>query len=694
MAYGLVAGCGGNEPWSIDPGGYDGLGEETFPLLVDPCTIDVPSTTMSLQLHGGETLYLGLRGADNTVVADALTGTFTECAAPSTYKVVVTENGTHPGVEKVFLDYINGPFSLGSTTAGVATAGISLTLGAGSSLVVRGSSAADKIYLGSTYGVANVLAHSWINVNGDTSPDVRLDGVTDVKVSTGVGADIISADGGNGTTGLPLDATIAFSAYGGPDADTLTGGKGASLLNGGDGDDKFIQTLTIGADNIVGGKGVDTVDYSLRVAAVNVTVCTVCVLAADPGNCVATDTTCRGTATTAFGTCTTAAGTALTTCTGAAATALGTCTGVADAAQTACKTTTPLTNCALVNTTCVTAAAGDPTALALCASALTDCNAACDATHTTATNTCNTTNTTSLTTCTVTNTTALATCGAVRTTSNDACDATEATCQASNSVSCSVCVADDGAVAEGDTVNDDVEIVLGGKGADHISAAHAVCSDGAVAPTVKCTLKGNDGDDILIGSAHNDLIDGGAGNDLLQGGLGDNTMIGGAGVDTVSYADRLITVKVTLDATKPWVASQNGEAGQNDSIAADIENLTGGAGDDLLRGNGGNNIIHGGAGNDTIEGGAGNDALYGEAGSDILYGGLGNDLLNGGLGADSLYGGDGDDLINSVDSPAANDTVIDCDGVNDLAGTASSLAGTADGLVKDSSDSGALNCEL
>jgi Ca2+-binding RTX toxin-like protein len=142
------------------------------------------------------------------------------------------------------------------------------------------------------------------------------------------------------------------------------------------------------------------------------------------------------------------------------------------------------------------------------------------------------------------------------------------------------------------------------------------------------------------------------------------------------------------------VTGQNGEVGENDSIAADIENLTGGSGNDLLRGNASANLIHGGAGNDTIEGGAGNDALYGDAGNDLLYGGVGNDMLVGGAGTDTLVGGDGDDFIDSTDSPATNDTLIDCDGVNDSAGTAGTAPGTSDALVKDGSDVGALRCEL
>jgi Ca2+-binding RTX toxin-like protein len=47
---------------------------------------------------------------------------------------------------------------------------------------------------------------------------------------------------------------------------------------------------------------------------------------------------------------------------------------------------------------------------------------------------------------------------------------------------------------------------------------------------------------------------------------------------------------------------------------------------------------------DEISAGAGNDVLNGLRGDDVLFGGEGNDLLNGGLGADDMYGGTGNDI--------------------------------------------------
>lgn len=692
MAGGLVVGCGGSDPWTIDPDGYDGISEETFPLLTNNCTITSGTSTMALSVRGGETVYLTLRAADGVVIADGTTSGGAECAVPSNYKIVITEDSLHTGTEKVFLDYINGTYALGTTAGAVVTPGITMALGAGSSIVVRGSSGADKIYLGSTYSAGPVLQFSWINVNGDTSPDVRMVGVTDVKVSTGVGADTISADGGNGTTGSVLDATITFSAYGGPDADTLTGGKGASLLDGGDGDDKFIQTVNTGPDNIVGGKGFDTVDYSVRLTAVNVTVCTTCD-ASDVCGCVATNTTCHNTADTAKTACDTAAAATKTACDLAAAATKTACDSTAQGNKTTCDNTATTAHAACI----ALCTPGDTTCTDPCDDQLTADQLVCTNNLATALGICTTNLGTNLGTCTTNLGTNLATCTATQASSYGTCDAGQTACQAAcTRPLCAVCRADDGAASEGDTVNDDVEIVFGGKTNDTISALYAVCSDQATTPTVRCTIKGNEGDDTLTGSSHNDSIDGGAGNDTLMGGLGDDTLVGGAGIDTVSYADRgaLAPVKVSLNAANLWAVGQNGASGELDSIAADIENLTGGAGNDSLRGSSGANIIHGGLGNDTIEGGAGNDALYGDAGNDLIYGGAGNDMLVGGAGTDTLVGGDGDDFIDSTDGPAANDTSIDCDGVNDSAGTAGTSAGTADALVKDGSDTGALRCEL
>jgi Ca2+-binding RTX toxin-like protein len=77
------------------------------------------------------------------------------------------------------------------------------------------------------------------------------------------------------------------------------------------------------------------------------------------------------------------------------------------------------------------------------------------------------------------------------------------------------------------------------------------------------------------------------------------------------------------------------------------DNLTGGAGSDMLQGLGGNDRLTGNAGNDILDGGSGTDTLYGNDGADVFYGGTGNDHLYGGAGVDQYYfnRGDGQDTI-------------------------------------------------
>lgn len=77
----------------------------------------------------------------------------------------------------------------------------------------------------------------------------------------------------------------------------------------------------------------------------------------------------------------------------------------------------------------------------------------------------------------------------------------------------------------------------------------------------------------------------------------------------------------------------------------EIENGTGGAGDDHIRGNDLDNVIKGRGANDRLIGGRGDDVVNGHAGHDALIGGAGDDRLRGGAGNDSLDGGVGADRM-------------------------------------------------
>jgi Ca2+-binding RTX toxin-like protein len=187
-------------------------------------------------------------------------------------------------------------------------------------------------------------------------------------------------------------------------------------------------------------------------------------------------------------------------------------------------------------------------------------------------------------------------------------------------------------------------------------------------------LYGDSGDDLLYGGDGPDLLYGGPGNDTMYGGPGTDhffaestldgadVLHGGPGEDLASYAARSAAVHVTLGGD----AADDGAAGEGDSIDLDVEDVTGGAGDDVLVGSGKRNRLNGGAGDDEVYGGAGDDVLdggdgddqvFGEDGDDGVFGENGADVLDGGDGADFLSGWAGNDLIFNADAFA--DTV-DC----------------------------------
>ncbi len=96
---------------------------------------------------------------------------------------------------------------------------------------------------------------------------------------------------------------------------------------------------------------------------------------------------------------------------------------------------------------------------------------------------------------------------------------------------------------------------------------------------------------------------------------------------------------------------------------ANIENATGGSGNDLITGNALANTIKGGSGTDTLIGNGGDDWFNGNAGNDSITGGNGNDTVRGGKDLDTLHGGDGDEFINGnndndlIYGDAGNDTI-------------------------------------
>jgi Ca2+-binding RTX toxin-like protein len=249
------------------------------------------------------------------------------------------------------------------------------------------------------------------------------------------------------------------------------------------------------------------------------------------------------------------------------------------------------------------------------------------------------------------------------------------------------------------------DVIQGGPGGDAISGDAGVdeVSGGAgddelLGGEGNDALDGGDGDDDVAGDDGGDTIDGGAGNDRLDfssertggadtlaGGPGDDQLNGGPageqqdsdhlkggdGTDTADFSDRTASLKIDLDGR-----GDDGQSGEDDNVAADVENLFGGSDSDTLTGSGAANFLDGRNGDDRVSGGGGDDTLDGGAnnpGDDTLTGGAGRDTLNGRAGDDELDGGDGDDAV----SGAGGTDKLDGDDGND------SLEGGAGGDALD-----------
>ncbi len=158
-------------------------------------------------------------------------------------------------------------------------------------------------------------------------------------------------------------------------------------------------------------------------------------------------------------------------------------------------------------------------------------------------------------------------------------------------------------------------------------------------------LNGLSGPDWLQGLAGNDILNGGAGDDMLEGGDGNDTLSGGAGndiiagdgdIDTVTYFDANGGVSVSLAAT----GSQTIGGGLGYDSLSGIENLIGGAFNDVLTGSDGNNELYGSDGADILEGLGGDDTIDGGDGVDtVSYASMTNvDLDNEGVEVNLIAG--------------------------------------------------------
>ena len=153
-------------------------------------------------------------------------------------------------------------------------------------------------------------------------------------------------------------------------------------------------------------------------------------------------------------------------------------------------------------------------------------------------------------------------------------------------------------------------------------------------------LDGRGGNDYLVAGEGNDQLSGGAGNDVLVSGKGNNELDGGDGNDTAAFEGE---APVTADLQTGQRTIKTGEAGSETTVVVDtlkdIENLRGGAGQDILSGDNSNNILNGGGIVDELHGRGGDDTFVVNVQNDndnaLLESGQAG-LIDGGQGADTL----------------------------------------------------------
>ncbi|MEG4009348.1 calcium-binding protein [Microcoleus sp. Pol11C1] len=206
-------------------------------------------------------------------------------------------------------------------------------------------------------------------------------------------------------------------------------------------------------------------------------------------------------------------------------------------------------------------------------------------------------------------------------------------------------------------------------------------------------LRGDLGDDLVVGINVRDSLFGGRGNDTLRG-VASNSYLSGDLDDDILFI-------TNSTQSSPFTSSVI-------TIGIERTSLIGGGGNDSITGaigefGGGRNFFEGGDGNDTINvfatsdtalGGAGDDFIVsasvpnvissvgasssfsGFAGRNLLDGGVGNDTIVAAFSSDTMIGGEGNDSLSGTFTNAAGG-----DGNDTIDATRAFLAGTGSAVI-------------
>jgi Ca2+-binding RTX toxin-like protein len=632
LAVGITA-CGTSEP--SEPtrvGGFDpelGFDPAELTAIGGTVTYSVTGTTsgqMTVTLADGDIALIarrtdGLITINDQPVAGAYAATIPTGTPTGTAAVVkkITISSPSAGVanEHVVVDFVNGTFSLGTSTS--PGFDVNLQGGTGDKFTIRGrpdSTAVDNIRAGAT-----AINYS-PSATADTVRDVLYAGVETLQFALGGGADVFSGEGSVANPVLGGATTVPVRVFGGDGNDTLRGGDGDDFLSGGAGNDVFwMGTADDGADVFSGNAGTDTLSYGGKPTVVAAT------------NLVMTLPTTGG-RTNALEISLEADGDEEND--GEA----GEEDSVVDDIEVVIGGGSDDLIIGGANNDTLYGGAGDDVLVGGLGDDTLNGDAGKDRFWDVAV---------------VFDPDDGWIAGTPAVTGNDVFNGGEgndtvdyADRTGALTITADGVAANDGESGETDNVKADIERVLGGSGDDTISggAGDNTLSGGGGADT----LNGLGGSDRLIGGLGIDTLNGGDGDDTFDendkdaDGNDDNnradTFNGGAGRDTVDYSLREGDVSASADGVaNDGAADEMGgvyTSTENDNIGSDVEGIVGGLGDD------------------EITGGATSEYLEGNAGADIIDGGAGDDMIWGGDGADSVDCGDGDDFYFDTTTDVGN----------------------------------------
>ena len=222
----------------VDPNDPFASIEQNITALATQCTFNTSTGLMTVTMAADEVAIISKRAADSAILQNGQ-----PCDNPvtsATLKKLVINGST--GDETVLVDFTNGLFATGTSSASSSGIAVDMKAGTGDTFLVKGTSGDDNF----TYGASGIL------VNTDTNKDITVAGAETYKLALGDGNDTYSAAGG-GAAGAVFGAAI-----------TVYGGNGNDTFNQG--------SASTGGEVLWGNAGTDTVSYASRSAAVTVTI--------------------------------------------------------------------------------------------------------------------------------------------------------------------------------------------------------------------------------------------------------------------------------------------------------------------------------------------------------------------------------------------------------------------------------------